>query len=728
MKRSAATVASVVGWVLGRNLVLLTCLTLLACSLEGPAEDDTAPGSVPQRGASAAGAVNEDGAAFEGVADGAVVADIARRRGRPELMQSLRQAAAAPRHVGDGGGRAWLASGDGVTAGAAGRWRIVYEAGPHGIAVGGRLFLQVSPFWGWSTPQVTDSRAPGFTEVSSRAAGVTLEAATVDQQLLAVTVGGRALRAGEQVVLDYGAGAAGAVADRFAERQSRFWIAVDADGDGVREVLKDSPGVDVGAGSAARLLLFLPSTAHPEETVSLVVALVDGRGNAGVPETGRLELSVVDGLDLGLQLPDALQLGPQALSQEPGSDARAVGGWRFDLRPRKAGVLRLRGVFHSTTGRTIEAESNPLQVTEGGARILWGDLQNHSAVSDGTGLPEDLFRYARDIAALDVFSLTDHDHWGMLFYDQHPELWRQALEVTERFHRPGDFVTIVGYEWTHWSHGHRHVLDFAPPYELLSSLDPRYDTPQKLWQGLAALGGPAVTLAHHSAGGPVATDWSVPPDRRFEPVTEIVSVHGSSEALDGPGVIYQAVPGNFVRDALDRGYGLGFVGSSDGHDGHPGLGHLASASGGLAAILSQDLSRQGVYDALMARRVYATNGPRIILRCNFGGYPMGSTIDLDSTAEPPIAGMPPNTLVAQVIAPGGLEHLDVIRSGEVLGRSSCEGKRTCSLALPMDDLQPSEYLYVRALQRDGGAAWSSPFFFVAGAPSKAPTTSPPSEE
>ena len=26
------------------------------------------------------------------------------------------------------------------------------------------------------------------------------------------------------------------------------------------------------------------------------------------------------------------------------------------------------------------------------------------------------------------------------------------------------------------------------------------------------------------------------------------------------------------------------------------------------------------------------------------------------------------------------------------------------------DLEPGEYLYVRAVQEDGGAAWSSPFF------------------
>jgi len=29
---------------------------------------------------------------------------------------------------------------------------------------------------------------------------------------------------------------------------------------------------------------------------------------------------------------------------------------------------------------------------------------------------------------------------------------------------------------------------------------------------------------------------------------------------------------------------------------------------------------------------------------------------------------------------------------------------------PIAGLRPGEYLYVRAVQQDGGAAWSSPFF------------------
>ncbi|MGH9337934.1 MAG: DUF3604 domain-containing protein, partial [Vicinamibacteria bacterium] len=93
-------------------------------------------------------------------------------------------------------------------------------------------------------------------------------------------------------------------------------------------------------------------------------------------------------------------------------------------------------------------------------RILWGDLHGHSQLSDGTGTPEDFFLYARDVAALDVVALTDHDHWGMVFLDANPGLWKTIEETARRFDEPGRFVALLGYEWTSWIHGHRHVLYF----------------------------------------------------------------------------------------------------------------------------------------------------------------------------------------------------------------------------------------------------------------------------
>ncbi|RMD86227.1 MAG: DUF3604 domain-containing protein, partial [Candidatus Dadabacteria bacterium] len=196
-----------------------------------------------------------------------------------------------------------------------------------------------------------------------------------------------------------------------------------------------------------------------------------------------------------------------------------------------------------------------------------------------------------------------------------------------------------------------------------------------------------------------AVDWSVPPDPRLEPATEIVSVHGSSEAADTPSRIYSAVEGNFVRDALARGYRLGFLGSGDTHDGHPGLAQLASPTGGLTGVLSESVTAEGVLAAIHYRRTYATSGPRILLRVALDATAMGGTI-----------GPGDHELYVRVVGTAPLERIDVVRSGKVATGAQCDGALDFTSAYSLGALQAGEYVYVRVLQRDGGAAWSSPIF------------------
>ena len=96
------------------------------------------------------------------------------RQTRHDMVESLRADLVAERHPSDGGGRAWIEpAGDApppATASTPGRWVIHYEAGPEGIAEGGMIFLQVSPFWGWSTPQTDHPTRSGYTEAADGSA------------------------------------------------------------------------------------------------------------------------------------------------------------------------------------------------------------------------------------------------------------------------------------------------------------------------------------------------------------------------------------------------------------------------------------------------------------------------------------------------------------------------------------------------------------------------------
>lgn len=649
------------------------------------------------------------------------------RSPRFDIVEELRADLLRPRAGSDGGGAAFVEELSGpAVAGRPGSWRIVYRAGPAGVAVGGTVYLQVSPFWGWSTPQTGRPQALGYTTIETAAAGVELSAETLDQQLLAIAVDGRPLAAGEEVVITYGAGPAGALADRYAERESRFWVAVDGDGDGLRELIAESPAVDVMPGPPVRLLLHVPSTARPGDRVELTAALVDAAGNGWPAAAGTLELRVPAGVDLVDSGADSAAEVEGAVSLPLAVEDRGRLVVPLRLSAEAGGVFRMRArLMGAETEPGFEAESNPLVVAPAGRRILWADLQNHSGLSDGSATPDDLLRYAREVAALDAAAVTDHDHWGMRFMDREPSIWRRTLDAADTRNDPGRFVALAGYEWTNWVEGHRHVVFFEPTAAtaaglLLSSIDERYDEAVELWAGIDGV--QALTFAHHSAGQPIATDWSAAPPPGLEPVTEIVSVHGSSEAADSPGLsVRSALQGNYVRDVLDRGYRLGFVGSSDGHDGHPGLAHLASPSGGVAAILSDEVTREGLYEALLARRTYATNGPRIVVRASYAGWPIGADIPADAAAAGsvgPIAGVPQTTLVVRAVAPGEIARVEVVSrqgaagAGALAGEALCsEGERECSLTVPLPGFRAGGYLYLRVVQQDGGAAWTSPFFF-----------------
>lgn len=617
---------------------------------------------------------------------------------RRSTLEELRADHAAVRHAADGQGRAWLelAPGEAALVQASGRgsWTIVYEAGELGVASGGSVRLLSPPFWEWSTAQDMASEELGYTTVESLAAGVELEVFTGEWTVAELR--GRALAPGERLRFTYGAGPAGVRADRYAERGERFWLAIDGDGDGVPGILRDSPTIDVLPTAAARLVLTATSVVRPGESATLRVALLDRVGNAGVDFVGDVLLSTEAA---GVELPERVSLG-----------AEDKGLRTLEVRCSEPGVVRIAGEAALERGPT-SAASNPILVSESAPRVRWGDLHGHSNLSDGSGTPEDYFRYARDVAGLDVVALTDHDHWGVRFLDQSPDLWSEIRTQCERFHDPGRFVTLLGYEWTNWIHGHRHVLYFGDDGPVLSSIDPAFETPAQLWSGLRALGLPALTFAHHSAGGPIATDWSYAPDPELEPVTEIVSVHGASEAPDAPAEIYRPLAGNFVRDVLDRGYRLGFIGSGDSHDGHPGLAQLSSRTSGLAALVTEDLTRAGVRAALQERRVWATNGARILLQCALDGHRMGSAV-------PPSAAGVPALLYLRVIACGPLASLDLVRSGGVQ-RIPAEGRLELALELEVPELADGEYLYLRAIQEDGSCAWSSPFFVQAEVPAAA---------
>ena len=603
-------------------------------------------------------------------------------RARPQTVQELREARDRPHDPLDGSGTARILEVPSpLVAGSRARIVLEYEAGPEGLPAGARVEFLPEPFWGWSPPQTRRPPASGYTTVSSPD-GATFELR--DLAVLSIELEGDGLGPGERLRVVYGDGSGTAFVDRYAEEGSRLWFRVDGNGDGFSAVVPDSPRVDLVAGPVQRMAVHLPSVLRPGDEAVVTIAFLDRLGNTGTPATGELFERWTD-------------------SRAEPARSRLEGATRLSRQVRREtpGLARYHVELRLADGSSIEAVSNPMLVEADGPRILWGDFHGHSQLTDGTGTVEAYLAYARDVAALDVVAITDHDHWGMRPLDEEAGLVQSIRDAVEAAHEPGRFVALFGFEWTSWLHGHRHVVGFDDELPWISSIDEQTDDPDELW---SALGGKnALTFAHHSAGDPIPTNWEFRPPAELEPVTEVASVHGSSEAPDAPFVLRRPLAGNFVRDALDRGYALGFVGSGDSHDGHPGLTHLAAPNaGGLAAIVAADPTRKSVLESLRARRTYATNGPRIVVRTALGGRPMGSDVP---------AGTAPRPLYVRAIGTAPLAEIDIIRSGDVVLRQEvAPDALEFEGTFDIESLAVGEYVYLRIRQADGGCAWTSPFF------------------
>ena len=640
-------------------------------------------------------------------------------------------------HPADGGGRAWLVGQTSIDVDApSSNWRqieeprdnpdppppipassaqrldLIFEVGPLGISDGGFVYVMPEPFWSWSDVQTEDPLRPGYTTAHSQRGGVELRPLSPAVGAI-FQVDGRSLEPGERIDLVVGAGPLGTVVDEFAGRDAEIMIAVDADGDGTRGWIEKSARLHIGARAGTRLIAFGPADVAPGAVIELNLAIVDERGNrARWPDTGHssAEASRSDAADevrseFSIEVIDGPSLDQLGLSQriERRGPAQAPIRIRFNA-PTTPGTIRL-GIRGRGALGGFDSVVNPIVVRHASTRLIWADFHGHTGLTDGTGTPEDYFRYARDIARLDASALTDHDHWGVRPIDESSELAARILATSQRFHDPERFVTIPGYEWTSWIHGHRHVLYFdddAQHATIYSSIDADTDRPDELWNALR--GQAALTFAHHSAGEPVATNWFYAPDPELEPLTEISSIHGMSEAADAPLPVAGGIAGNFIRDVLLRGARLGFIGSGDSHDGHPGLAELAAGGqSGLAGIFTARLDRPSLLEAMRARHTFATNGIRPWLAVTIDVASMGDDLAVSPSA------ITEQRLHVRYEATAPILRIDLIRSGQV---AEVEGDGSLSLDIEriIPRLRPGEFHYVRIIQEDGGVAWSSPIF------------------
>jgi hypothetical protein len=133
--------------------------------------------------------------------------------------------------------------------------------------------------------------------------------------------------------------------------------------------------------------------------------------------------------------------------------------------------------------------------------------------------------------------------------------------------------------------------------------------------------GTDTVITPHVGGQHADLQWH---DPTLEPAVEVTSTHGSFEWI--------------LRESIERGYQMGFVGGNDCHTGRPGddrPGHQLRrySKGGLTGVYANELSLKGILDAIKAKRVYATTGARIRASLTVDGHFIGEKYSCDDTCD-----------------------------------------------------------------------------------------------
>lgn len=559
-----------------------------------------------------------------------------------------------------------------------------YTVGEAPIEAGGGFLVTVYAYGSPMRFQATDPEGEGYTTIESSNPAVafaldelpvsgmfsgTLFGVDVPRPFFRVASG--RLEPGDRVTVKVGDTTRGAPGLRLPSpsasgHRARIWVRLDADGPlfPMHEIAFVTTGLATHGVRG-----FAPSVVAVNEPVTVSVRSEDQFRNRATSDfpAYRVLANRVAANGVAAERVEIARL-----------DDRSRAIQTFETRFDSPGVRYLTIV--SDDGR-IAGEVNPILVeTAPTRRIYWGETHGHSGFAEGIGTVDAYYAFAREDARFDFATLSEHDIW------MDDSEWETLRDATVRFREPGRFETFLGHEWTVSAGvgGHHNVL-FRTPEGRRRADRQRAPTPDDLYATLARENDArdVVVIPHAHMPG----NWWQS-DARFEPLVEIVSNHGTFEWLG--------------RRYLESGFRTGFVGGSDDHIGHPGLRALNSQvvgsdnQGGQAAVLAPALTRDDVFDALRARRSYATNGRRIVLDVSVNGAPMGSEIDATPRRE----------IAVHAIGTGPIDRITVVRNGRDLHvedyavTSSVDATRFVELRL-WSETDP----YARGQQSRGFRTW-----------------------
>ncbi|WP_380165901.1 hypothetical protein [Jannaschia sp. R86511] len=300
------------------------------------------------------------------------------------------------------------------------------------------------------------------------------------------------------------------------------------------------------------------------------------------------------------------------MSHGPGDAHEATAGALL-LRPHSRGEAPRAGA-----SRASGLLAGPHADLVAGTQVLHADLHNHTDLSDGAGHADDAFDCMRS-AGLDAAALTDHAGFtDLAALERVREVvpwagmpvklitdadFRRAGELAAAADDPGAFTAVRGFEWTTPHLGHVNVWfsDGWIPVDDRAGIQGLHE-----WLTTPAAGSQSLFGLNHPGREPLRFD-SFAHDPRL--TDRLVSIEVFNRTDDYLFEGYRLGLGSPLLECLAAGWRPGLLGVSDEHGRRwgfePGLGR-----GGLWV---REWTRDGVREALAARRFYATREPGLRL-------------------------------------------------------------------------------------------------------------------
>ena len=350
----------------------------------------------------------------------------------------------------------------------------------------------------------------------------------------------------------------------------------------------------------------------------------------------------------------------------------------------------------------------------------FGQLHSHTQYSDGSGTLDSALSYIRslpDSANVQFVAFTDHSNYfdsknapnvEAALYDTSlvkdsdaSHSWKTYKDTIARFNEDnaGDMVAIGGFEMT-WSGGPGHINTFNTPgivsrnnKTLNNKTD---DAGMKAYYALLsqAEGASSISQFNH----PGTTFGNFKDFNYWDPVIDsrmyMVEV-GNGEGQIGAGGYYPSYEQYIM--ALDKGWHLAPTNNQDNHKGKWG-----NANDARDVILTDDFSEQGIYEAIRALRMYATEDKNLELTYTVNGLMMGSSI----TEVPDKLNI--EVTVNDPDASDSIAKVEVVANSGKVAYTWDNAAQLSSGKLSVT-LDPSySYYFIRVTQKDGDLAVTSP--------------------